>query len=412
MFLKKWVGVDELPSGWLWVLGLGLFIQVVGGLFIVDGSRQATWQYLLLFLPALLLLVGRHLSTELWRQPSGILLLTLMTWVLLSGLLRGTPELSTSYWPKVVLLGLLYVYVVAMLARSQGFMLGLLIVAVATAALFAWLTLYYQFFVLDRPITYRGIRWRRVTELGWGGFADLKNAVVAGIYFGIFLVMTVFLFVANRLRLVWLALLTLVGLGLAGYVFVAFSRGAWFAVLAASLVILVLHPGRKSRVLLGVGLLGLLVALWAFWPELQFETRKGLSGRNQIWMVWFERLPEFWLLGEGAGSRFLVSIAKLGKFQHAHSLYLQFWFEYGLIGLLLLLGLLAALLWKGWQCREQPLARLGLALLVYAMVAMLTDVDAIISRPSEWWTLFWLPVGILLGIPRLEFSRTAPVKAS
>lgn len=411
MLLSKWVGEAELPKAWMGVLCTGLFIQMVGGLFIVDGSRHATWQYLLLFVPALVLLLGRHLSTELWRQPSGWLLLALMAWVLVSGLLQGDDRFAGSYWPKVVLLGLLYVYAVAMVAARPRVLSGLMAAAVVVAAFFAWFSLCYQFGVLERPLDYWNIRVLRIFEVGWKGFADLKNPVVAGIYFGIFLTLAVYFFVASQMRS-WLPpLLLLAGLGLAGYVFVAFSRGAWFAVLTASFVALLLHPGRKSQVLLIAGLLGLLGVLWVFWSELDVEKQIGLSGRDQIWLIWLERLPDFWLWGAGAGHAFKAMLGEVPML-HAHSLYLQFWYEYGLIGFLLLLGLLAALLWKGWQCREQLLARIGLVLLVYAMVAMLTDVDAIISRPSEWWTLFWLPVGILLGIPRQESSRTAPFKAS
>lgn len=411
MLLSKWVGEAELPKAWMGVLCTGLFIQMVGGLFIVDGSRHATWQYLLLFVPALVLLLGRRLSPELWRQPSGWRLLALMAWVLVSGLLQGDDRFAGSYWLKVVLLGLLYVYAVAMVATRPRVLSGLTAVAVVVAAFFAWFSLYYQFGVLGRPLEYWNIRASRITELGWGGLADLKNAVVAGIYFGIFLTLAIYFFVSSRLRSWWTPLLLVAGVGLAGYVFVAFSRGAWVAVLTASFVALLLHPGRKSQVLLIAGLLGLLGALWVFWPELHVEKQIGLSGRDQIWLVWFERLPDFWLLGAGAGHAFKMMLGE-APMLHVHSLYLQFWYEYGLIGFSLLLALLAALLVKGWQCRQQPLARLGLVLLVYAMVAMLTDVDAIISRPSEWWTLFWLPVGILLGIPRQEFSRTAPFKAS
>ncbi|KRW62280.1 hypothetical protein AO726_02325 [Pseudomonas sp. TTU2014-080ASC] len=85
---------------------------------------------------------------------------------------------------------------------------------------------------------------------------------------------------------------------------------------------------------------------------------------------------------------------------HAHSLYLQLWYEYGIVGISLFVALLLSLLWKGWQCREQPIALLGLALLVFAMVAMISDVYAVFHRPSPYWVIFWFPVGILLGVQR------------
>ena len=87
---------------------------------------------------------------------------------------------------------------------------------------------------------------------------------------------------------------------------------------------------------------------------------------------------------------------------HAHSLYLQLWYEFGIVGFLLFVGLLLSLLHKAWQCREQPLARLGAALLAFAMIAMVSDIYAVFHRPSPYWVVFWLPVGILLGVQKRQ----------
>ncbi|BCR24084.1 hypothetical protein KAM429_18590 [Aquipseudomonas alcaligenes] len=65
-------------------------------------------------------------------------------------------------------------------------------------------------------------------------------------------------------------------------------------------------------------------------------------------------------------------------------------------------ALLLSLLWKAWVFRGQAIARLGAALLVFAMIAMVSDIYAVFHRPSPYWVVFWLPVGILLGVQKRQ----------
>ncbi|MFZ3153171.1 O-antigen ligase family protein [Pseudomonas sp.] len=390
-----------LPTVWLWILALGLFVQLTGLLFNNDGSRYATQMYLLLFVPALLLLLWRRLSLDTWRQAPGLVLLGLLAWVVLCSVFNSGSAKDSAYWLKIVGLILLYVFAVANLVRHQKAFNGLLVAVVVLAALFAWLTLYYQFGVLDKSLEYNKIRFAgRLSELGWRGLADLKHPVIAGLYYGVFAVLLTYLFVGLKLR-VWQAIVLALGmLGLLAYVLLTFSRGAWFSTMAGGLVLLLLFPNTRSRSLLGAGCVLILIAVYLFWPEIQNERAVGVNNRDLIWGNWSERLPAFWLAGAGAGVDFQFAFPRphYSSVIHAHSLYLQLWYEYGIVGIVLFVLLLLSLLWKGWQCRAQPLARLGIALLVYAMVAMVSDVYAIFHRPSPYWVLFWFPVGILLGV--------------
>jgi hypothetical protein len=404
---KVWLMLDRLeaaPSwgkGLLWLLGLGLFVQLAGLTFNNDGSRYANQVYLLLLLPALVLLMWLRGAPSLWKQLPALLLLLLMCWALLVGGVHEGSDRHFGYWLKVVVLLLLYVFAVAMLVGNERRFTWVVISAVAVTALSAWLTLYYQFGVLDRPLEYSKIRWARLHEMGWNGFADLDHPIVAGLYYGVFAVLLTWLFVRCKVSAWQTALLALGMSALLVYVLLTFSRGAWFSVLASSFVLLLLFPNRKSNSLLGAGILLIGLALYLFWPEIQNEQRVGVNGRHFIWAEWLSRLPDFWLMGAGAGHHFYF-VFPGGRFavQHAHSLYLQLWFEYGIVGILLFAAMLISLLWKGWSCRTQPLARLGLALLVFAIVAMVSDVYAIFTRPSSYWVLLWFPVGILLGVQK------------
>lgn len=388
----------------LLVMALGLFVQLAGLLFNADGSRYATQLYLLLFVPTLGLLLSQRFALALWRQASGIILLVLFGWVLLmAGVHQGASE-TMGYWAKVVLLVLLYVFAVATLVRRERLFFGVVLAAVLVVAVFAWLTLYYQYGVLGRPLSYPEVRRFRLFELGWRGFADLNHPIVAGLYYGVFTVLFCWLFVRFPLRL-WQSVALIIGVaGILLYVLFTFSRGAWFSVAASIFVLLVIFPNLKSRALLGLACVSLAAILWVFWPEIQAERGVGLSNRDQIWHNWLVHLPEFWLWGSGAGADLYYRFVGGYEVIHAHSLYLQLWYEYGLFGITLFAALLLSLLWKGWQCREQPLARLGIALLVFSMVAMVSDVYAVFHRPSPYWVVFWFPVGILLGVQKPVFA--------
>jgi O-antigen ligase len=321
--------------------------------------------------------------------------------VLASSLFNPGSNNDADYWLKIVLLILLYVFVVASLVSHKRAFTGLLVAVVTVVAVFAWLTLYYQFVVLDKPLGYAVLRHARLYELGWRGLADLKNPIIAGLYYGVFAVLLTYLLVGFKVR-AWQAALLVMGMaGLLVYVLFTASRGAWFSTAAGCLTALLLFPNIKSRTLIGLGCLVVVAAVYLFWPEIQHEREIGVNGRDLIWANWADRLPEFWLMGAGAGADLIFNFPNSNKgFIHAHSLYLQLWYEYGIVGFGLFVLLLLSLLRKGWQCRAEPLARLGLALLVLAMVAMVSDVYAIFHRPSPFWVLFWFPVGILLGVSR------------
>ncbi|MWV15963.1 O-antigen ligase domain-containing protein [Pseudomonas sp. L-22-4S-12] len=392
--------VVGLPKVWLFILGVGLFVQLSGLLFNSDGSRYATQTYLLLFVPTLILLLWRRFALDIWRQAPGVLLLCLQAWVLLTGSVNAGSSHGPAYWLKIDVLILLYVFAVASLVRHERAFTWLLFAGVAMASVFAWLTLYYQFGVLDKPLEYKVLRYAgRLREMGWRGLGDLNHPIIAGLYYGFFAVLLTYLLVGLKVRAWQAALLAVAMLGLLAYVLLTFSRGAWFSTAAGGFVLLLLFPNIKSRSLIGAGCLAVVVAAYLFWPEIQHEQKVGVSGRHLIWDNWAAHLPEFWLMGAGAGADLFFKFPdSTWSVIHAHSLYLQLWYEYGIVGISLFVLLLLSLLHKGWVCRTQPLARVGLALLVFAMVAMVSDVYTIFHRLSPYWVLVWFPIGILLGV--------------
>lgn len=390
----------KLSSACPTLLMVGLIVQISGLLFNNDGSQYATQIHWLLFAPALFLLLSERLALPLWRQPSSIILLALLGFVALSGALRTDAAHSIGYWLKIALFILLYIFAIAHLVQLKRIERVLLTTA-TIAACFAWLTLIHQFLILDKPLSYDAIRNSgRLFELGWNGFADLDHPIIAGLYYGLFSLLLLHAVVEEELQGTALVL-ALIGLvGLLAYLLLTFSRGAWFSVAAGGLTLLLLSPKARARQLLLVGLLALAVMAVYFWPEIQNEWRIGTSRRDLIWLNWLDRLPEFWLLGDGPGQDLVYRYPWGDKVLHAHSLYLQLWYEYGVVGFALFLSLLATLLMKAWKARGDTRARVALSLLVFALVAMVSDIYAVFHRPSAYWVILWLPVGLILGLKR------------
>ncbi|MBD9424672.1 O-antigen ligase family protein [Pseudomonas sp. PDM15] len=391
----------------LWLIATGVFVQLAGLAFNYDSSRYATQLYFSLFLPSLIMLLSKPATMRLWWQPSAIILLVLFSWVLLQAGLNPGSQSGLGQWAKVVFLLFLYISALSMLVEKEALLRRAILAAVTVVAFFAWATLYYQYGVLDHPLSYPEVRLFRLYELGWREFADLDHPIVAGLYYSVFAITLCWLFVSRPVSY-WQAVLMGVGmLGLLLYVLFTFSRGAWFSLAAGLFVLLVFTPNLKARSLLALGAISLVLILFLLWPEIQAERSVGLSNRDQIWANWYAHLPDFWLWGSGIGAELFYRFSEAYKVIHAHSLYLQLWFELGIVGISLFAAFLVSLLWKAWQCRQQPLARLGGALLVFAIVAMVTDIYAVFHRPSPYWVVLWFPVGILLGVQKPERVPTS-----
>lgn len=393
-------GHMALSANWQAVLSLGLFLQVSGILLIADGSRYSTQVHLFLLLPSLVLLLVRP-NFQLWKQPAVLALAGLLACLILNALWRtDAADKSFGYWLKISLFVVLYIHAVGRLALHPRTLMTVLTLCAAVAAAFAWMTLIHQFGIKAIPLDYATIREdARLQTLDWQGLADLKHPIIAGLYYGVFIIVLSQRLVAAPLRIGQAGLILLGIAGLCAYVLLTFSRGAWISTLTAGLCLLLLFPGRVSRTLLISGAIVLVGMLIIFWPEVRNEWLvRGASRRDLIWLSWLERLPDFWLWGAGPGVPFDFTYPWGGSIQHAHSLYLQLWYQLGLPGITLFILLLGCLLHKGWRLRQQPLARLGLAMLILAMMAMLSDIHSLFLRPNHYWVLFWLPAGILIGL--------------
>ncbi|TWI54207.1 O-antigen ligase-like membrane protein [Pseudomonas duriflava] len=388
---------------YLW-LALGMFVQLAGLCLIADGSRYATFVNLLLFLPVLMSLCLTRAYRLIQWDIGSIFVAIMFFWALGVSYWNPGSEEHSVKWLKILLQIACYLVAIMLLLEKEQCFERVIGAFVAVAVLFAAVSLIANF--MDHGNL--GYRAFRIYKLGWQGLADFKNPIISALYYSIALICLVYLFLNHKVSLPFAALLVLAGCVLLAYVIYTFSRGVWLALITAVVVLFILYGGRKSllAMLLGIGAIG--VACIFFWGQLHIERTIGFSLRDVIWAEWLNRFGTFWLAGAGAGAAFTICIDSVGRcFNQAHNLYLQFFYEYGIIGIMSLLGLVSFLLMKGIKLRAQPIARLGTALLVFAVVAAIANYHVILVRPGVYSMTFWLPVGILFSI---SISRSIPMQ--
>ncbi|TXI27875.1 MAG: O-antigen ligase domain-containing protein [Aquipseudomonas alcaligenes] len=385
-------------SGWACI---GLFALLAGLALVEDGSRYATQVNLLLFLPGLPLVLMASRWSELGRQPIFWLLLVFFVWVLGSVLLNPGGPISLGRWFKVCLQISVFLLLIPILQNRTLWLGRTLILAVMVAMLCAWLSLYQSYWVQGVSLAYRVYR---LEASGIWGLADFGNAILAALFYATMVILAVGLWprIHKAWRLPWL--LGLCGLCMA--VFATYSRGVWVALALAFLCYWSLALSRRQFVgmlaLCGVGgLLALLVA-----PAMLAKVFLNLSYREEIWQYTLDQLGGNWIFGLGPEASFNACVEALQRcFNQAHSLYLQILYDFGLIGLLILGGLLVSVLQVARGNRHCANVRMALPLLVFALVAGVASYSALFTRPDLVWVFFWLPVGMLLGVGSARSDR-------
>lgn len=212
----------------------------------------------------------------------------------------------------------------------------------------------------------------------------------------------------------WLGVFFLLPTSLALYW--SYAKGS-ILVLAALAGLLVLHYlVRSTRWLLGLAgsgaLLGAL-ALIVIFPYIPAPYLETFWWRVELWEIalrFLESTPMIWLFGNGIDPFGMVAF-----YGQPHNLYLFLLLEYGLFGLLLLLGVGAVLLYQGVRAhqqglmyREPLLMGVWLAIFSFYLLGMLeTPLQALGGR-----MLFLLLLTFFVGLRReLRAAPPAPYPA-
>jgi len=216
----------------------------------------------------------------------------------------------------------------------------------------------------------------------------MSHSILAGCVYGFFAILALHFFQVASGRVGKLVFALGTALLVATVLFTQ-SRTAIVPLLVAMLLL----SGFRGRVLVAslAGLSAIFLLLEpAFWERLV----RGEPYRPDIWLAVLQQALEQPLFGAGYLTPTEVQVGNR-SFVHAHSAYLATLRDGGVVGLALLVGVLVMAL----RCALSRDRRRGYwfysALLVYAVLCAVPDLDRLLTRPKEPWLFFWLPLALL-----------------
>lgn len=378
-----------------YIIAFGLAFQILGLLLVSDGSVYSTNVSIWLMIPSLLAMVLYRESTSFFFKPfASKLVVVFLAYILIYASLAAEELSDLKKWLKICVYILLYLHSFYFLMRANIKLFDrLTLLVIIVSSIFAWATIINVFVIEGASLAYRSVRLK---ELGLWGLADLKNALVSALYYGAISILALFYFFNEKKYLSRFVLLISL-LGLCLYVLFTYSRSVWMALFFSYLVFmgLTFKNFKKYIVIFFVVFAVFLAVVYlGLYPGLEIS----LTYRDLIWEEWFARLHSFWLIGSGPGAEFNVCIDILGRncFNQAHNLYMQLTYELGIAGLLLFMGALYLLVVEGFKSASDKYISLGFSWLVFSLIAGLSSYHTMLTRPSVYWVVMWIPIAIIL----------------
>lgn len=355
--------------------------------------------------PSYLLAVSMALTVSQWSDVFS----TILAWLVVA--LLGYLCLSALWSDPATLRGVLGI-------GARGLLVFLFMVAMAECQLRGqvqrWLA--RALAVVGSFAAAAAIGWFIVEPNSYGrlfGLGQLDNPVVAALVFSAVIILVVQMTIVEQGRrwqaVGWLSLVVV-----ATAVFLTGSRNSWISVGCAVGILLLAHR-TEDRQRFVAGVVALLVialaavlALVANDATSEWLLPRGDSFRIDIWAY---ALDAVWNGARWFGFGILTpDQIPVGDrvFSHPHSMYVAIFFQGGLVGILLF-ALLTLLTVRTLLLEyQQPNAKLALGLLALALSSYLLDGHELVDKVGETWFLYWLPVGLAVGIQWSRFAEDDP----
>ena len=418
-------------------LPFGMFVFLTGKILLPGSSSHIAQTYIWLMLPTLIfcLVCGKkffhgYRISLLDISIGGFLVLNM-----LSFFWSSTDHEFGRYY-KDALYITLFLFAISALVRSSRLNLGLVFeFSSIVVAIGAGLSLYYHFVLNDFTIQFRQ---HRIYNMGPWEFGNFNNPIPAALFFAPFAIILFLRFLEARQQPVRQALLLVGMVTIQSYVVMTGSRGPIFAMLTGYLALIVLRKSRSS-LSLGATLFSLILILGTSngmfkinLMPLQSAAQMPVSGlipatagasfrekpsvekfenyldekfsyRGTIWLGTIEKSIEAPWFGHGINARIAIPYYNNRHTAlHAHNLYIQIFYETGVAGLSLFLLMTVLALKLCWQHRLNPTAQMATGLFVFGLLGFLADVHKIFNKPDTFWILYWLPMGMIIGVQMKE----------
>ena len=208
---------------------------------------------------------------------------------------------------------------------------------------------------------------------------------------------------AARARLLGGAWLALTGAAL----LVMFSKGSWVALLGLVLVVVITAPGWWRLAIAGALVVAAVVATQIPLVMARLATvPPSINGRQAIFGAAVDMIRAHPILGVGLGG-FSYEFRGVSPEIYPHDIWLTFWVEVGLLGVLAFAIILFGLLWTGW--RAWPATKTWQRPVLWGVLTALVvwTIHGFVDSPYwkndmsvEFWTLAALQVVTLRALRR------------
>ncbi len=382
--VETWISKYWLPFGYLALLS-GLF-------WVPERSLYSKVFYGLIAFPALLAMLASPRKTQfLTKEPVVVLFFVFAIWLIISLLWSNSDQGMSSHLKRPLYALMLFGGCLFMALAQGGSTLGKALLYGAIATTIGAIYSLYLFFSdpgQDRLI----------------GSGSLSNPLLTSHLLGF----TCAYWLAcwscvERYRTLAFScsvilLLALLATG---------SRTPLMAMTSVGLGLVFMVRSRQAFALLAFLVTGFLLLVMLA-PDVL--TQRGLSYRPDIWSETLQQIMQNPWLGQGYASPLAISIPAIGyTLSDPHNVALAVTYELGVIGLLLWCLMYAAALGSCIRFRHDPAFVIASAVLIYGLMAGMTEGSNFLSRPNESWFLTWIPLALVASLSiRKRLEQTSP----
>ncbi|MRK19129.1 O-antigen ligase [Pseudomonas sp. JG-B] len=123
-----------------------------------------------------------------------------------------------------------------------------------------------------------------------------------------------------------------------------------------------------------------------------------MSYRPQLWEAAFNTAMNHPLIGHGFHAEFQFNVVPGWPLSDPHNVELAVLLELGAVGLGLWGLMYACAFWKAIEYRRDGEYLAASTMLVYGLVAGMSEGSSYLSRPNESWFLIWLPLSLMAAL--------------
>lgn len=363
------------------ILSFSIFVILTGLLLVPKTSNYHTIYYISTITPILLLLsINPKLISD---NISNILKIFIIfsIWSALSTLWSDTDESIITPIKRSFYIFCLFISFAVVNSKNKNTLLKIFILSgsiVAIAAGYNLLSSDFSFHTAARFV----------------GPGALKNPLLSSHIFGFFTALFFTLFFTNNEKTKFIHLI--LGAILLLLVIRTGSRTPLLALTAAAIWTIILLNNKKSIYII-LSYSFALTLIFIIYPEAILN--RGVSYRPELWSSAIEKILLKPFVGYGFEATIDFYVASLNKsFKDPHNIHLSILSFTGLVGFTLWCVMHIYALWTCWKNRKDTIFIIASTLLVYGIMAGMTEGGGLLPRPKEHWFLTWIPIAFIAAL--------------